>query len=372
MKLRAILLGIAFVWVSYLASYVYNTTTTTSTFQLYSTNPDIYRNTSQLIETRGFHSEIHHPVTRDGYIFDHISQSKLINGVYYDLPSMNHTNCSGIEPNNVGQSLAFVLAACGYDVWLGNYRGTRYSTQHVFLSPKSEYWSYSVDELGMYDIPATVEYILSYTGKGTSGMFQLLSTRPSYSALIRPFIALAPVAYVANIQTSILQYAANNLPELNIPFFGIPSQLLAVGDDIFSTFICGNTILQPLCTSIAFALCGYDWANTDQNDLAWIFGHFPDGTSNRNNLQTYGMRTPPIYNLSRINNRYMIFVSGINDFLADPKDIEHIRKQLTVPLYRDYVVSYKWFNHIDFLVGTNVGQLQNSLLLQWISQIYQS
>ncbi|KAJ6222630.1 hypothetical protein RDWZM_001175 [Blomia tropicalis] len=400
MKLRAILLGIAFVWVSYLASYVYNTTTTTSTFQLYSTNPDIYRNTSQLIETRGFHSEIHHPVTRDGYIltifrivnpfisnrsslkpfyFQHGllgnsdnfllgRQSKLINGVYYDLPSMNHTNCSGIEPNNVGQSLAFVLAACGYDVWLGNYRGTRYSTQHVFLTQKdSEYWSYSVDELGMYDIPATIEYILSYTGKvelgyvghslGTSGMFQLLSTRPSYSALIRPFIALAPVAYVANIQTSILQYAANNLPfikklgELNIPFFGIPSQLLAVGDDIFSTFICGNTILQPLCTSIAFALCGYDWANTDQNDLAWIFGHFPDGTSNRviahmgqrvsqntfsffdfgpkNNLQTYGMRTPPIYNLSRINNRYMIFVSGINDFLADPKDIEHIRKQLT-------------------------------------------
>ena len=127
---------------------------------------------SQLIETRGFHSEIHHPVTRDGYIltifrivnpfisnrsslkpfyFQHGllgnsdnfllgRQSKLINGVYYDLPSMNHTNCSGIEPNNVGQSLAFVLAACGYDVWLGNYRGTRYSTQHVFLSQKGIYY----------------------------------------------------------------------------------------------------------------------------------------------------------------------------------------------------------------------------------------
>ena len=39
-------------------------------------------------------------------------------------------------------------------------------------------------------------------------MFQLMSTQPEYSQIIRPFIALAPVAYVGAIESIILRLGA--------------------------------------------------------------------------------------------------------------------------------------------------------------------
>ena len=56
----------------------------------------------------------------------------------------------------------------GYDVWLGNTRGNRYSHGHVSLDPavdKAEYWDYDWHEAGLYDVPAEIEFILDYTGR---------------------------------------------------------------------------------------------------------------------------------------------------------------------------------------------------------------
>jgi lysosomal acid lipase/cholesteryl ester hydrolase len=43
---------------------------------------------------------------------------------------------------------------------------------------------------------------------GTTMMFQLLSTQTEYSRIIKPFIALAPVAYVGNIEALIMRIGA--------------------------------------------------------------------------------------------------------------------------------------------------------------------
>lgn len=60
----------------------------------------------------------------------------------------------------------FVLAEQGYDVWLGNNRGTRYAQYHTELSPDSEkYWQFSQEELGLVDVPTFIDYILESTGQ---------------------------------------------------------------------------------------------------------------------------------------------------------------------------------------------------------------
>jgi len=53
----------------------------------------------------------------------------------------------------------------GYDVWFNNFRGTRYSLEHVDLdNTSSEYWDFTFSELGIYDAPAAIELIYQENG----------------------------------------------------------------------------------------------------------------------------------------------------------------------------------------------------------------
>jgi pimeloyl-ACP methyl ester carboxylesterase len=59
---------------------------------------------------------------------------------------MQSANCWVM--NYAEKSPAFIFAKAGYDVWLGNNRGNKYSRGHVRLDPlnkadKKEYFSYS-------------------------------------------------------------------------------------------------------------------------------------------------------------------------------------------------------------------------------------
>lgn len=61
------------------------------------------------------------------------------------------------------QSLAFQLARLGYDVWLGNNRGGIFARSNLNYDPDEnpkEYYDYSFYELGKYDLPAEMDYVL--------------------------------------------------------------------------------------------------------------------------------------------------------------------------------------------------------------------
>ena len=58
----------------------------------------------------------------------------------------------------------FVAARAGYDVWLGNSRGNKYSKDHVTLSSDdAAYWEFDWEKMGDFDVPATLDYIIKTT-----------------------------------------------------------------------------------------------------------------------------------------------------------------------------------------------------------------
>ncbi len=60
-----------------------------------------------------------------------------------------------------------MAAAAGYDVWLGNSRGNKYSYAHETLDPEkdsAEYWDFDWVEMGLKDLPAVFEMITEQTG----------------------------------------------------------------------------------------------------------------------------------------------------------------------------------------------------------------
>ena len=60
-----------------------------------------------------------------------------------------------------------LLADAGYDVWLGNNRGTRYSWDHETLdsSTDKEYWDWTWADMGMYDDIASIKMVKEASGE---------------------------------------------------------------------------------------------------------------------------------------------------------------------------------------------------------------
>lgn len=57
----------------------------------------------------------------------------------------------------------------GYDVWLGNVRGNRFSRKHTSLDPDRDdtFWDWGWDEHAAFDIPSMVDKALSVSGADT-------------------------------------------------------------------------------------------------------------------------------------------------------------------------------------------------------------
>ena len=118
---------------------------------------------------------------------------------------------------------AFVLARAGYDVWLGNNRGCRYSNTHTTLSNKDfDYWQFTWEEMGTKDTPAVIDYILETTGydkinylghsEGTTQIMAGGSLMPDYyNSKFNVCIFYAPPASLHKNPDVILQTAARPL-----------------------------------------------------------------------------------------------------------------------------------------------------------------
>lgn len=103
----------------------------------------------------GYPLEIHQVVTKDGYILElhriphGLTEAKLPRSREKSVVFLMHgIYCtSGVfSINHRDKSLPYILADKGYDVWLGNQRGTPFSMRHTYLDAKKnkeKYWNFT-------------------------------------------------------------------------------------------------------------------------------------------------------------------------------------------------------------------------------------
>ncbi|XP_016206990.1 triacylglycerol lipase 2-like [Arachis ipaensis] len=129
--------------------------------------------------------------------------------------------------NGPDQNLPLILADNGFDVWISNTRGTRFSRRHISLDPSTPaYWNWSWEELGRYDLRAVVEYVSNQTGQkihyiGHSQGTLIALTAFSEGKLVNKLKSaalLSPVAYLSHMTTELLNVAASYGGHLMIKF----------------------------------------------------------------------------------------------------------------------------------------------------------
>ena len=103
------------------------------------------------------------PASKDTAITQGLKEAKnrksilLIHGILSD--SVNFIINGPEKPN---KAIAYQLVDEGEnDVWLLNTRGNIYSREHSWLDPDSDeqFWNYSFEEVGDYDIMAAMDFI---------------------------------------------------------------------------------------------------------------------------------------------------------------------------------------------------------------------
>jgi lysosomal acid lipase/cholesteryl ester hydrolase len=180
-----------------------------------------------LIETGGFECEIHQIETEDGYkIKVHRIKPKYPSlvprlGPIFLMHGLFATAADYVMTGG-DNALAFLLSRNGYDVWLGNARGTDHGLRHKTLkSSDKEFWDFSWHEIGLYDLPAMIDYMLKETkssktffvghSQGTTSLLVLLSTRPEYNQKIIQAHLMAPAAFMKNWPKSTAKSLASDV-----------------------------------------------------------------------------------------------------------------------------------------------------------------
>ncbi|XP_044010330.1 lipase 3-like [Aphidius gifuensis] len=229
----------------------------------------------ELIEKSGYLGEQHNVTTEDGYIltvfrilkspseFSNKSVDKPVIFMLCALP----TNSDAWLVRGPKRSLAMQLVDEGYDVWLGNYRGTTYGRSHVKLSPDDKkFWDYSFHEHGYYDVPASIDFVLNITNQnsliyigmsmGTTSIFITLSERPEYNSKIQLVICLGPVAggfrqfdYESNIK-NIQHYGKSKPPKYNLKNVKSPMLFFYGENDPLSTAKDSEEIIKRVSSKV--------------------------------------------------------------------------------------------------------------------------
>ncbi|CAG7835976.1 unnamed protein product [Allacma fusca] len=358
--------------------------------------PEAFMNTPELIRHFNYPVESHDVTTSDGYIL-----------TIFRIPYSNKTAdpkvqrepvlvqhglvCSSDNWLLVGEesNLPFLLADRGFDVWLGNSRGNDYSQRHLWYSMNStEFWDFSFHEMGVYDLPAVIDFVLKTTGTkqlsyvghsmGTTMFFIGMDRHKRLQEKVRKMVAMAPVAYLSHIKTpmKVMALFPNGI-------YSALTQIFSGGRIMFTPFnnwlkkvapsFCSGEIPTCFCEDIMFFMTGFDYSQCSHRTSSSVAGHTPSDGSGKTlehyfqwvrsdtfreydyglleNWKRYGASEPPIYNLE-VNKVETLVLYAQNDWLVTPEDSTRAFRELGNAT--SIQIALDAFSHMDFQYAADV------------------
>ncbi|MBZ3872615.1 Lipase member M [Sciurus carolinensis] len=287
---------------------------------------------SEIIHHQGYPCEEYEVATEDGYI---LSINRIPQGLVSlkkkgsrPVVLLQHgllgdaSNWISNLPNN---SLGFILADAGFDVWMGNSRGNTWSRKHKTLSiDQDEFWAFR------------------YMDEG----FIAFSTMPELAQKIKMYFALAPIATVKYAKSPGTKFLL--LPDMMIRgLFGKKEFLYQTRFfRQFVIYLCGQMILDQICSNIILLLGGF---NTNNMNMAVSSGELRafDWGSETKNLEKGNQPTPMRYKVRDMTVPTAMWTGG-QDWLSNPEDVKTLLSEVTNLIYHKNIPEWA---HVDFIWG---------------------
>ncbi|XP_063373042.1 lipase 1-like [Cydia amplana] len=364
---------------------------------------DIYLNFTELANKYKYPTEEHHVVTEDGYIltvFRILPKCRNVTGYPIILLHGIYDSSDAFILAGPQNGLGYVLTENCYDVWAANHRGNVYSRNHLAFDPNKdpEYWNYSFDEHGFYDLPAVIDYVMKSTGlpkvnyighsQGTTDFFSMAALKPDYNAKIQLSVHLAPVVFLKRFGIPILKLLAPSVHSLKdaLDKSGL-SKVLAKHQ-------LAHAIMEYSCRFAPDAICGtglyiatgYKSGTISSRTLSVAGGHLFSGVSTKSlahlgqlvasqkfqrydegtpgNIERYGTPQPPEYDLSKVTSPVLL-MTGQNDFLSPLEDVNELASKLS-NLIENVIIPDKTWSHNNHLWGKDVWKFEFPKILEYI------
>ncbi|KAG5865621.1 hypothetical protein JTB14_010371 [Gonioctena quinquepunctata] len=366
------------------------------------TQKNTWKSTPEMIVAEGYPVESHFVTTPDGYILNIHRIPQGITGKKNGRIALfaHGILCSSSDfvLLGSGNSLGYILADEGYDVWLINMRGNTYSRNHTTLNPDTdaEFWDFTWHEMGTVDIPTVIDYILEQTGadgvyfvgysQGSTVFFVMASIDPEYNGKVKVHVGLAPTVFMSHVRSPLIQTLAAGFGPIRklSELLGLDEFLYSkgIGGFVFEK-LCSQSFGASLCKNLLFSLCGSNPKQLNDTLVSLMMSHAPAGSSTKQvfhfiqlvksnefrqfdlgfdgNLKKYGSETPPEYDLSQITTPVYIFHSA-NDFLCAYEDIQTLHGRLPDGAVKLFMEDEMW-NHLDFVFGIEASELVYGVIM---------
>ncbi|KAE9014493.1 hypothetical protein PF011_g8030 [Phytophthora fragariae] len=372
---------------------------------------DVGRDVVEIVEVRGYSVETHKVTTADDYILTMYrlpktyaeSQTGAKAAVKKPVVLLQHgllDSSFTFVCNFRNQSLAFLLADAGYDVWLGNNRGTTWPREHLtYTDDDDEFWEFSWEDMGKYDLPAEINYVLnktrrstlSYVGhsEGTTQAFVGFSTDQELAKKVSYFAALAPVAWTGHLTANVFKTMAKLHLEKWFQAFGIAefSAKSTFIQEVIGGYAC--TLAEKLCSTTISLVAGPS-VSTNTSRIPVYISQTPAGTSVKNMAHyaqsirdntfasyDYGCKCvrqlrvegfdPPAFPIGKMVYPRTGFFVGSADTIATATDIEQLRDALSSGTIV-HELAVKEYSHLDLTWAYNANEKMYQDLLQQLKK----